>query len=329
MTQQQNQPLLDLPKIIAVGIASPAGAALTSRFGVAGTLLGLALSAVIITVITDFLKTYLARVPGAVTTIPGGLRKKSAWGRFVHRIGLPFSKFASLSRAQWRRILIGSVVGAGIAFLVGLIVVTFLELSVGKNLSCWLWDDCPEAAVSPTDGTASNTGTLPSILSVGSSVSSNTQQGSPSAPRPGSPPPTSPGPSPESPSPSSPSPGSKTPNPQPRSGQQESSPNTAQYQQSSSEAPEYNPSVKSDQQRSSSNTSQYQQGSPESEQSSPEPQQGSSQYQQSSSETSGDQQQRDYQPKSEGNSSTNRSGDQQQQGSQREAPPIPLYWFTT
>jgi hypothetical protein len=33
--QQQNQHLLDLPKVIAVGIASPAGAALTSRFGVA------------------------------------------------------------------------------------------------------------------------------------------------------------------------------------------------------------------------------------------------------------------------------------------------------
>lgn len=124
MNQQQNQPLLDLPKIVAVGIASPVGATLTSRFGVTGTLLGLALSAVIITVITDFLKTYLARVPGAVTSIPGGLQKKSAWGRFVHRIGLPFSKFASLSPIRRRRLFVGSLLSGAIAFLIGLAVVT-------------------------------------------------------------------------------------------------------------------------------------------------------------------------------------------------------------
>jgi pyridoxal biosynthesis lyase PdxS len=56
VSEQRNQHLLDLPNMIAVGIASPAGAALTSRFGVAGTLVGLVLSAVIITVDTDLLR---------------------------------------------------------------------------------------------------------------------------------------------------------------------------------------------------------------------------------------------------------------------------------
>ena len=68
---QQQPAIFDLPKVLAVGIASPAAAAITARFGVAGTLIGLALSAVIITAAVDFLKVYLARVPGAVTTIPG------------------------------------------------------------------------------------------------------------------------------------------------------------------------------------------------------------------------------------------------------------------
>ena len=113
MDKQQNQHLLDLPKVIAVGVASPAGAALTSRFGVAGTLLGLALSAVIITVVSDLLKVYLARVPGAVTSIPGGFRKKPALRRFVHRIGLPSYKFASLPPARRRSILMSSVIAGG------------------------------------------------------------------------------------------------------------------------------------------------------------------------------------------------------------------------
>ena len=172
MDKQEDQHLLDLPKVIAAGIASPAGAALTSRFGVAGTLVGLALSAVIITVVSDLLKVYLARVSGAVTYIPGGFRKKSALRRFASRIRLPYSKLATLAPPR-HPILIGSVLGAGIAFLIGLSAVTAFELSVGKNLSCWAWNNCPTAA-SSTEGEASNTITLPSILGGGQNPNTNT-----------------------------------------------------------------------------------------------------------------------------------------------------------
>ena len=91
---QQNQTIFDLPKVLAVGIASPAATVLTSRFGIAGTLLGLALSAVLITAAVDFLKVYLARVPGAVTTIPGGFKKRSSLRILLERIWLPFSQFS-------------------------------------------------------------------------------------------------------------------------------------------------------------------------------------------------------------------------------------------
>src|SRR5215216_6114924 len=64
---QQQPTVFDLPKVLAVGLVSPAAAATTSRFGIAGTLLGLALSSVFITAGVDLLKIYLARVPGAVT----------------------------------------------------------------------------------------------------------------------------------------------------------------------------------------------------------------------------------------------------------------------
>src|SRR5215203_4950617 len=175
LTPQQPS-VFALPKVLAVGIASPAAAAITARFGVAGTLIGLALSAVFVTAAVDFLKVYLARVPGAVTTIPGGFRKRSSLQNVFERMRRPFSKFASLPRPRRRSILIGSVAAAGISFVVGLIVVTGLELGVGKSLSCWVWEEC-STEESSTDGSGTaRASTLPSILGGGQSASSSTPQ---------------------------------------------------------------------------------------------------------------------------------------------------------
>ena len=172
MEEHQKQTILDLPKVIAVGIASPTATVLTSRFGVAGTLLGLALSSVLITAATDSLKVYLARVPGTVTRIPGGFRKKSSFRNILDRIRLPFSKFSSLPPARRRSILKRSVIAGGLSFLIGLIIVTGLELGVGKSLSCWVWDEC--STESSADGHRTTaTSTLPSIFGGGKSVSSS------------------------------------------------------------------------------------------------------------------------------------------------------------
>ena len=171
MTPQQPS-VFDLPKVLAVGIASPAAAAITARFGVAGTLIGLALSAVFVTAAVDFLKVYLARVPGAVTTIPGGFRKRSSLRNVFERMRRPFSKFASLPRPRRRSIVIGSIAAAGISFAVGLIVVTGLELGVGKSLSCWVWDECSTEESSADGSGAARASTLPSVLGGGQSTSS-------------------------------------------------------------------------------------------------------------------------------------------------------------
>jgi hypothetical protein len=173
---QQQPTIFDLPKVLAVGIASPAAAAITARFGVAGTLIGLALSAVFITAAVDFLKVYLARVPEAVTTIPGGFRKRSPLRNVFERIRRPFSKFASLPRTRRRSVLIGSVAAAGISFVVGLIVVTGLELGVGKSLSCWVWEECSTEASSADGSGTARASTLPSILGGVQSASSSTPQ---------------------------------------------------------------------------------------------------------------------------------------------------------
>ena len=171
MSEEQKQTIVDLPKVIAVGIASPVATLLTSRFGIAGTLIGLAVGAVVITVIVDVLKVYLARVPGTVTTIPGGFKKRSSLRNLLERIWLPFSKFSSLKRARRRSILIGSIAAAGISFFIGLSAVTALEVGVGKSLSCWVWNECATGS-SANGGGASETSTLPSILGGGQSATS-------------------------------------------------------------------------------------------------------------------------------------------------------------
>jgi hypothetical protein len=268
--QQHQQQIIDLPKVVAGAVASPLAAILTSRFGVAGTMVGLAVSAVVVTTISDILKVYLARVPGTVKKIPGGFTKKPLWQRILYSFRLPFSKFSSLDPARRRSILTRSLVAGVIVFLIGLIVVTGVEASVGQNLSCWVWKNCPAQSSSTGDGSASQTtSTLPSILGGGQgTISSTSLQSTPSTPqqqqRGSSPPGTPQAPSPQAPS-SSPgtgtpsSPGGETPTPSPSSAQpgQQQGPSSgvSQDQQqtpSNSSAPADQQPTSSDQQPSSS-----------------------------------------------------------------------------
>ena len=204
MDDQRKQHIIDLPKTVAGAIATPLAAVLTSRFGVAGTMVGLALTAVIVTLVVDTLKVYLARVPEAVTSIPGGLRKKSAWGGFLGRLRLPFSKLSSLAPPRRRSILIRSLIGGVIMFIVGLSIVTGVEASVGKNLSCWAWDNCHAESSSADAEDASDASGLPSVfIAAGNSISAGAPQVGPPVPQqqPAPTPPVAPTP-PASPSPS-------------------------------------------------------------------------------------------------------------------------------
>ena len=172
MDDQQRQHIVDPAKIAAGGVAAPLGAVLTSRFGVAGTMLGLAFSAVVVTTVSDILKAYLQRVPGTVKTIPVSLRTGFSWKNFRRWLTGPFSWFFSLAPSRRRAMLLSGLVAGVIAFLIGTSAVTALEVGAGKNLSCWVWSEC-STTDSSTSEEASNTSTLPSILGGGQSVVSN------------------------------------------------------------------------------------------------------------------------------------------------------------
>ena len=176
MDDQQRQRILDPAKVAAGGVAAPLGAVLTSRFGVAGTMLGLALSAVVVTTVSDILKAYLQRAPGTVKNIPVSFGTGFSWKNFRRWLMGPFSWFLSLGPSRRRAMLISSIVAGVIAFLIGTSAVTALEVGAGKNLSCWVWSECPTTD-SSTGEEASNTSTLPSVLGGSQGVvSSNTPQ---------------------------------------------------------------------------------------------------------------------------------------------------------
>jgi hypothetical protein len=57
-------------------------------------------------------------------------------------------------------------------------VVTAIELSVGKSLACWGWDECPVESSSSNDGEETQTNTQLSVLG-GTSASDEAPEGQP------------------------------------------------------------------------------------------------------------------------------------------------------
>jgi len=176
VAEEQKQTIFEPAKVIAVGISAPLASLLTSRFGIAGTMLGLAISSVILTVLVDALKVYLARASTKVAKVPSGLRTASYRRGIRGRSRALLSRFLSfptrpLSPKRRHSILVGSLVAAGISFVVGLMVITGVEASVGKSLSCWLWSECPAEESSADGGGGPSISTLPSIFGGGQSAS--------------------------------------------------------------------------------------------------------------------------------------------------------------
>ena len=148
--------------MLAAGLASAAAAIITSRFGVAGTLLGAALTTMIITGGSAILKAYLENVTGLVRRVPGMLRERRKAGRYAEPSTIPgrpdlLNNFAGRMRAalDWfthlpplprRSILIKGLIGAAVAFVIAMGAVYAFEKVIGNSLSCGLWGNCPKGA---------------------------------------------------------------------------------------------------------------------------------------------------------------------------------------
>ncbi len=155
---------------MAAGLASTGAAFVTSRFGVAGTLLGAALTAMIITGGSAVLKAYIENAAGRMRSGATRLRERGPGrataapeqniprpeanppGRpdlrnnFVGRMRAAVDWFRRLPTPARRPILIKALVAAGVAFVICMVAIWGVEKVIGNSLSCGIWRSCPLGA---------------------------------------------------------------------------------------------------------------------------------------------------------------------------------------
>jgi hypothetical protein len=159
-------PIFNGTQVAAAGIASAGAAFLTSRFGVAGTLLGAAVTTMIITGGSAILRSYLESVSGSVRKVPSKLHeRRNRWkaGRsaeppetlpqrpdlrdnFAGRMRAALGWFSHLPPLARRSILIKGLIAAAVAFVIGMGAVWGVEKVINNSLSCGFWANCPEGA---------------------------------------------------------------------------------------------------------------------------------------------------------------------------------------
>ena len=164
---------------MAAGLASTGAAFVTSRFGVAGTLLGAALTAMIITGGSAVLKAYIENAAGRVRsgatrlqerrgaragatgdaapgpevpTAEAATAQANPPGRpdlrdnFAGRMRAAVDWFRQLPTPARRPILMKALLAAVVSLVICLVAIWGVEKLIGNSLSCGLWSKCPYGA---------------------------------------------------------------------------------------------------------------------------------------------------------------------------------------
>ena len=144
---------------MSAGLAATGASFVTSRFGVAGTLLGAAVTAMLVTGGSAILRAYLETLSGHVKRVPKKLRSRrdqqegaTMPGRpdlkdnFAGRMRAAFGWFSNLPTLRRRSILMKGLLAAVVAFLLCMGLVWGTEKLIGNTLSCGLWAECPYGA---------------------------------------------------------------------------------------------------------------------------------------------------------------------------------------
>src|SRR5215210_2419653 len=148
---------------MSAGLAATGASFVTSRFGVAGTLLGAALTAMLVTGGSAILRAYLETLTGHVKRMPKKMRsRREQTGRedaaatisgrpdlrdnFVGRMRAALGWFSNLPTLRRRSILVKGLVAAVVAFVICLGLIWGTEKLIGNSLSCGLWAECPYGA---------------------------------------------------------------------------------------------------------------------------------------------------------------------------------------
>lgn len=177
MSTKSANPTVDTNQIMATGLAATAAAFVTSRFGVAGTLIGAGLTAMIITGGSAIVKAYMEaaaeRARGARSrftsrqesrrtedgpeptqkmprqdTIPG---RPDLRNNVVGRLRAALQWFRNLPTPRRTPILIKALLAAGVAFVICMVAVWGVEKVIGNSLSCGIWGTCSVGATPGID----------------------------------------------------------------------------------------------------------------------------------------------------------------------------------
>jgi hypothetical protein len=144
---------------MSAGIAATGASFVTSKFGVAGTLLGAALTAMLVTGGSAILRAYLESLTGHVKRVPNRLRSHreqqtgaTMTGRpdlrnnFAGKMRAALGWFSNLPTLRRRSILMKGLLAAVVAFVLCMGLVWGTEKVIGNSLSCGLWAECPYGA---------------------------------------------------------------------------------------------------------------------------------------------------------------------------------------
>jgi len=179
--EKQQQKIVKPYTVMASGVAAMLAALFTSKLGVAGTLIGTALTAMTInlgsavltaqlekastrvsalpTTVRDRLSTQQVHVPGKPSPepdpeSPAQAEARDKRGGLLSRLRSIPNYLKNLSPARRRSILLTGVLAGLVATFIGLGGITGIELASGKNISCQLWRECPTATTGASAGSS-------------------------------------------------------------------------------------------------------------------------------------------------------------------------------
>jgi hypothetical protein len=121
--------VVSLAAVISAGLAAATAAVATSYLGVAGTLVGTVLTAMVTTASSAIYKAYLESPTGRPRSLPKGLQLLAALGWFSFHT----------SRDRRRLILSRALLSGVVASFIGIAIITAVQVAIDDSLSCSIW----------------------------------------------------------------------------------------------------------------------------------------------------------------------------------------------
>ncbi len=194
MTEQRQQTakLVEMNKALAAGLASVVTALFTSKLGVAGTLIGTALTAITITLFSAIFKAQIERAQTKLSGLPSTVRGRLStqqvripgrqgaepnpepppppeqrggrFASFIERLRSIPGFLKGLSPAARRRILLSGALAGLVATAIALVIITFTEVVAGEPISSFVGtqresagETAPRTSVGSLFGSSRNT----------------------------------------------------------------------------------------------------------------------------------------------------------------------------